>query len=123
MSNATVTADIHSDAVSIDVNLLRDQIGLGVLWTVGARNLVNHDHKALSMTASIHPRIKDGRRGSSARNMEIRVTLGFDDLYRVSVRYPARGTKETITHWEMDGIYAEDLARIFVSLDSGTESR
>jgi hypothetical protein len=119
----TQITDIHADAAPLSFKTLRNQIGLGALMTVGARHFVLHDEAVVSMTASIHPRIKDGRRGSSARNMEIRVSLGFDDLYRISVRYPARGTKEIITHWEMDGIYNDDLARIFVSLDSGTESR
>lgn len=122
MSTNQVT-DIHADAAPMHFKTMRNQIGTGALMTVGARNFVILDDAIVTMTASIHPRIKNGRRGQAARNMEIRVSLGFDDLYRISVRYPARSTKEIITHWEMDGIYGDDLARIFVSLDSGTESR
>jgi hypothetical protein len=114
--------DIHTGAVEMDTNTLRAQIGIGALMTVGARKLIATPN-SLEMTVSLHPRLEDGTRSRAARNMELKVTLGGDDLYRISVRYKARGGTEVLTHWELDRLFGPDLPWIFVALDSGTESR
>lgn len=114
--------DIHANAVEMDAAVLRAQIGVGALMTVGARKLIATP-ASLAMTVSLHPWLEDGSRTRAARNMQLKITLGADDLYRISARYKARGGAQMLTHWELDRLFGPDLPYIFVALDSGAESR
>lgn len=102
----------------MDPAVTRTQIGIGPLMTVGASNLYG-SNKALKFDARIHPWLKDGKRAGRPRVMRVTIDLLADDLYRVRVGYLNRG--EWVSHFEVQGIYAEDLARLIVDLDSGTE--
>lgn len=118
----TTAKDIHTDKVPMDGQTCLDQITRGGLMTVGASNIRLY-LDAVTMNARIHPRRKDGRRAGAARVMQVKITLSSWDTYSLSVSYLDGRKFEFVTHWEMDGIFAEDLPRIFLSLDSGTESR
>lgn len=92
----------------------------GGLMTVGAHAITYSAHE-ITMVAMIHPRLASGRRAGRARKMRLRVDVTPMDLYRVRVDYVQ--DLAWVMHWEDDSLYAEDLARAFVALDSGTEHR
>lgn len=117
----TTIPAIHTDRVALDTTTLKAQITIGGLMTVGASDLV-HATDALIMKARIHPRKADGARAARPRVMDIMITLSWDDTYSVSVTY-RDARKGIVTHWEMEGLYGDSMARVFLSLDSGTESR
>lgn len=101
---------------------IKSQIGVGSLMSVGASGFIaQSDDSAtpgLGFTARLHPYTKTGNRSTAARKMTVWVNLTADDLYRVRVRY---GKYSEHTHFETDGIYADQLPRLILSLDSGTE--
>lgn len=118
----TTAPTLHQDPRPMDARLTLAQITKGCLWSVGASD-IRMFSDAVLFKARIHPRRQDGKRASAARVMDVQITLGGDDLYRVSVRYFVKASLQTVTHWEGTGIYGEDMARLFLSFDSGTESR
>lgn len=117
----TTIPAIHADRIALDTATLIRQITVGGLMTVGASDIARATD-ALAMKVRIHPRRADGTRAQAARVMDLMITLAWDDTYSISVTYPDR-RRGIVTHWEQQGVYADSLARVFVSLDSGTESR
>lgn len=103
----------------MDARTALAQCSRGALWTVGASDIELYTD-CLQFKARIHPRRQDGTRASRARVMRVRIELTPADLYRVTVGYLSKC--DWIEHFQVEGIYGEDLPRLLVSLDSGTES-
>lgn len=98
---------------------IRSQINPLVLMSLGAHELgfLSGDQTpGLLFKARILPFRKDGTRSHAPRIMIVRITLNPMDLYDINVSYGNRG--EVVTHEEFEGIYAEDLNRVLLSLDS-----
>lgn len=102
----------------MDPNVTMKQIGTMALMCVGAHKITGYKD-ALQMKVRILPYKKDGTRSDAPRIMTLTIKLGGDDLYWISVAYPNRG--QLVTHFQAEGIYAEDLGRLFDDLDLGKE--
>lgn len=101
---------------------IRQQIGLGVLWSLGATAFhygTKDGNPYLGMDVRILPYRKDGKRGSRPRVMRLRVELTPADLYDITVEYIQR--YEKITHFTATGIYCDQLSHLLLSLDSDSD--
>jgi hypothetical protein len=98
---------------------IRKQIGVGVLMSLGASDLVadrEHVKAPLYDTLTFRARILD--KNHRKRVMRVRVVLDPSDTYSITVTYPKAGNPlETITHYEVDDIYNDQLAEILLRLD------
>lgn len=108
---------------------IRQQIGLGVLWSLGATALhygtEKNGNPFLGMAVRILPYRKDGKRGSRPRVMRLRVELTPADLYDITVEYTQRnrhtGDYEKITHFTATDVYCDQLSRLLLTLDSDSD--
>lgn len=114
-------ATTTTERIPMDARVALQQCTNGALMTVGASDIELYTD-CLQFKARIHPRRQDGTRASGARVMKVRIELTPADLYRVTVGYFPKKW-EWREHFQAEGIYAEDLAKVLVSLDSGTEAR
>lgn len=111
-------------------NTIRRQITPGVLMSLGAHD-IGSAHMAhqqggpmlpsLVFKALILPFNKNGERSERARKMYVIVSLTPADTYEITVTYNAnvgngRGPDRT-DHYHATDVYAEDLARVLLSLD------
>ena len=105
-------------------NIIIQQIGNGVLMSLGAHklgSLLNDGTiEGLTFKARILPFNKSGARAVQPRIMQVMVTLNGLDYYDIRVIY-ARG-QEIVTHYEAANIDAERLPRIMLALDFDGES-
>ncbi len=116
-----------TNAVEI-ASIIKQQITPGVLMSLGAHNLRSgtmHHEKAcqplpgLVFNARILPFRKDGKRSSQPRIMQVMVLLDPSDTYLIDVSYrPRRYDRANVTHFHTEGVYAADLSRILLALDS-----
>jgi hypothetical protein len=101
-------------------NTIRRQITVGVLMSLGATDLMadrQHvpapEYDALTFRARILP-----NKTARPRIMRVRVVLDPSDTYSITVTYPKRGNKfETVTHFEAEGVYCDQLASTLLKLD------
>lgn len=109
----------HSNSIPMDVNTTRGQIGVFALMATGAHNFRANDEN-LFFNVRVLAYKKDGTRGSSVRIMTVRITLEASDTYDVSVTYlTGRGaTLSEKTHFEAEGVYADQLSKVIYALDS-----
>ena len=116
-------ATINSPSIvrlPMDAKLALQQCSHGALWSVGASDIELYTD-CLQFKARIHPWLKDGRRAGRARVMKVRIELTPADLYRITVGYLDRC--EWKEHFQVEGIYGDDLPRLVLDLDRGRESR
>ena len=109
---------------------IRHQITPGVLMSLGAHDIgagrIAHEQggpmlPSLIFKALILPFNKNGERSERPRKMYVIVSLTPADTYEITVTYNAnvgngRGTDRT-DHYHATDVYAEDLARVLLSLD------
>jgi hypothetical protein len=98
---------------------IRKQITVGVLMSLGASDLMadrEHVKPPLYDTLTFRARILD--KNKNKRVMRVRVVLDPSDTYSIKVTYPKRGDRTTeIVHYEVDGIYNDQLAEVLLRLD------
>lgn len=97
---------------------IRQQITVPVFMSLGAREL-RADRKWVKApeydTLTFKATILSGRQ---KRVMRVRVILDPSDTYTVLVTHPKRGDKSVeVVHFERDYVYADELARVLLSLD------
>lgn len=101
-------------------NTIREQITVGVFMSLGATDLMadrKHvpapEYDTLTFRARILP-----SKTARPRIMRVSVTLDPSDTYSIKVTYPKRGNAfETVTHYEAEGVYCDQLARTLLKLD------
>lgn len=95
--------------------IIRQQIGTGVLMSLGATDLMRDGENTLTFRARI---LDSGKK--RVRIMRVNVTLDPSDTYSITVGYsktsPSRGP-EWIQHFSASDVYNSDLARVLLSLD------
>lgn len=98
---------------------IRSQIGVGVLMSLGASDLMadrEHVQKPLYDTLVFRARILD--KSKRKRVMRVRVVLDPSDTYSIKVTYPQRGNPtEEVVHYEVDDVYFDQLAEVLLRLD------
>ncbi len=98
---------------------IRSQIGVGVLMSLGASDLMAdrvHVKPPLYDTLTFRARILDAQHRK--RVMRVRVVLDPSDTYSIKVTYPKRGDPfEEVVHFEVDDIYNDQLAEVLLRLD------
>ena len=106
--------------MSTAVEVIRSQINPMVLMSLGASELVsseaNEGRPALAFWARILPFNAKGKRLSRPAKMRVYIELTPADLYAITVVHSKAG--EYGVHFEMEGVGAEDLNRVLLSLDS-----
>jgi hypothetical protein len=101
---------------------IKQQIGPMVLMSLGAHNFlaasptVSGERGGLDFAVRVLPMRADGKRGTAPRIMRCRVTLTAMDDYKVRVAYLGRG-KSIVTHFETDGVFADQLPNLLLALD------
>lgn len=90
---------------------IRDQIGIGVLMSLGASDFV-YWTDALQFKA----RIIDKPRSNRIRVMTVRVKLDADDTYHVTAGY-LKNKFDWISFYDQAGIYADQLSEILFAWD------
>jgi hypothetical protein len=99
---------------------IRQQIGVGVLMSLGASDLMAdrvHVKAPHYDTLTFRARILDKQHNK--RVMRVRVTLDPSDTYSIKVTYPKRGDKFTeVVHYEASDVYNDSLASVLLALDS-----
>lgn len=99
---------------------IRQQITVGVFMALGASDLMAdrvHVKAPEYDTLTFRARILDEKHNK--RIMRVQVTLDPSDTYSIKVTYPKRGDKfTTVTHFEADDIYNDQLATVLLALDS-----
>lgn len=93
---------------------IRKRIGLGVLMSVGARNLRDGED-SLTFEATILPFDDNGIRSERPRKMTVTVIEHSVETFGVYVSYESRGV--TVTHFQSDRIPAARLSRTLLALD------
>lgn len=105
------------------VTIIRDQITPGVLMSLGAHKLGYYtdeqEREALVFVARVLPFTLNGRRSERPRLMRVMVTLNGEDTYDIEVDY-RRGHK-TVRHFDAQGIYADQLPLVMLSIDSDND--
>ena len=109
MTTTTYTANEIAD-------IIRSQIGIGVLWSLGARDFTYLPEGGLAFYATILPFNTQGKRLRSPRIMRVVVTLNGADLYDISVSY-LRDWEHTV-HYEAHNVYSDQLPTLMLALDS-----
>ena len=123
-----MTAPTHApaDLVAADwrrahdaAETIRQQIGHGPLMSLGAHDfrttIMDGGSPALHFAARILRMKADGTRSEQVRNMHVLVWLTAADDYGIRVSYIERF--QLVKHYEASGIYADQLARLMLSLD------
>lgn len=98
---------------------IRQQIELGVLMSLGARDLAYTtagEKPGFTFKATVLPFRKDGTRGTRGRTMRVTITFSPVDDYTVTVGYLNR--YEWVEHFRTEGVYADALNRVLLSIDS-----
>lgn len=99
--------------------IIRQQIEIGVLMSLGARDLAyttTDGQPGLTFKATVLPFRKNGTRGTRGRTMRVTVTLTPADDYTITVSYLNR--YEWIEHFRAEGVYADALNPVLLSIDS-----
>lgn len=106
-------------------DIIRRQIGQGVLMSLGARAFVAYE-AGLAFDATILPMTKSGKRATAARTMRVYVKLNAADYYDISVTYPRRGDRYGIhapeVHYEAADVDALQLSGLLLALDYDGET-
>lgn len=100
-------------------NTIRQQIGVGVLMSLGASDLMAdrvHVKAPLYDTLTFRARILT-RDTHQKRIMRVRVVLDPSDTYSITVTYPKRGSTEEVVHYEAEMVYFDQLPRLLLALD------
>lgn len=110
-------SDIQSNMLVPET--IRQQITVPVFMSLGASDLMAdraHVPKPEYDTLTFRARILDKQHNK--RIMRVRVILDPSDTYTVKVTYPKRGHPEQeVVHFEESDVYADQLARMLLSLD------
>ena len=109
---------------------IRQQIGLGALMSLGARDFRHGNVAAirgakplpsLIFNATILPMTKNGKRSTAPRAMQVIVSHNPADYYDIRVTYNQRGDKygcePAVVHYEADDVDAFTLPRVLLALD------
>lgn len=99
-------------------NAIRQQLGVPGFMTLGASDLyytVESDMPGLAFKARILPFLKNGKRGSRPRVMDVRILLNAMDTYDVRVGY-LNGVY-WVSHYVAKDVYADQLQRLALALD------
>lgn len=106
--------------MSTAAEVIRSQVNPMVLMSLGASEFVsteaNEGRPALAFWARILPFNAKGKRLSRPAKMRVCIELTPADLYDITVVHSKAG--ECGVHFEMEGVGAEDLNRVLLSLDS-----
>jgi len=109
--------------------IIRSQIELGVLMSLGATDLMSStEHKDSTAPDSLTFRARIlTKPGGAVRIMRVTITLDPSDTYSVKVGYSkarrnARGAhgwapSEWIEHYSAENVYNDSLNRVLLSLD------
>lgn len=101
-------------------NVIRQQITLGVLMSLGAHKLGSyidaHEQHALVFMARVLPFNINGDRSERPRNMRVIITLNGSDTYDIAVDYRRAG--KIVRHFNATGIYADQLSGVLLTVDS-----
>lgn len=106
---------------------IRNQIETPVLWALGATDLHGRVgnasfNPALVMNVRVIPFNAQGKRLSRPRVMELLIELTPWDDYTITVSYhkklPNHGGWEYVTHQQFEHVYASELSRVLLSIDS-----
>ena len=108
--------------------IIRQQITVGVLMSLGASDLMSDRVHAAknepSDTLTFKARILTGPRGG-VRVMRVSVTLDPSDTYSIKVGYSKSKRQPNgapghvwITHFSAEDVYNDSLARVLLSLDN-----
>ena len=113
------TTTIDMGRVREVANTIREQIGMGPLMSLGAHDfrhtIMDGGSPALHFRARILRMKADGTRSEQVRNMHVLVWLTDRDDYGVRVTFVERF--QLVKHYEASGFYADQLARLMLSLD------
>jgi hypothetical protein len=106
---------------------IREQVETPVLWALGASDLHGRARSAsfnpgLVMNVRVLPFNARGKRMSRPRVMELLIELTPWDDYTITVSYhkklPSFGGWEYVTHQQFEHVYASELSRVLLSIDS-----
>lgn len=102
--------------------VIRSQIELGVLMSLGATDLMSsteHKDSPAPDSLTFRARILPSKTASRARVMRVTITLDPSDTYSIRVGYA--GTRRQGYAWQehfsADGVYCDSLNRVLLSLD------
>ena len=105
-------------------NTIWKQIPVGVKMALGVHDVFftskGEDH-GIACQIKILPFLKSGKRGRSARNVRMDITLNGLDLYDISVGYFSKNLQWT-EHFSATNIDAESLPRLLLALDYDGET-
>lgn len=106
----------HSDLARVG-KIVRSQIEMGVLWSLGASNLgySAEGFGGLEFDARILPFNKNGKRAAKPRVMHVKIVLNALDYYDVSVGF--RKGSEWVEHFSRKDVDAFSLNRLLLALD------
>lgn len=120
--------DEDREALAVITDTIREQIGSGVLMSLGAHNFHSNYGKlvqgeddfyltdaTLAFHARILPFLKSGKRGTGPRKMFVSVTLNGTDYYDIKVLFEKGG--ELVEHFSATDVDAFSLARTMLALD------
>lgn len=105
---------------------IRNQIETGVLWALGATDIHGRAgnasyNPALVMNVRVLPFNAKGKRLSRPRVMELLIELTPMDDYTITVMYHRKIRNdgwELVTHAKFEHVYADQLSRVLLSIDS-----
>lgn len=96
-------------------SVIRDQIGMGALMSLGAHNFMAGE-RSLIFNARIIPMNKNGsKRLTAPRIMRVEITLDPSDTYSILVGYLKKF--DWVVHYSVENVYNDQLARIMLALD------
>jgi len=108
---------------------IRQQIGFGILASLGARDFRHGNICAtreatplpsMLFNATILPMTKAGR-GTAARTMSVTISLNLHDYYDITVSHHQRGDRyghlPSVIHFAATDVDADTLPRLMLALD------
>lgn len=118
------TDDYARNIAAVVANIIKQQIPMGVLWSLGADPKMFHTviegRPGLLLQARILPFNADGRRSVRPVKMSVAVLLEPSDTYQI-IAYYNRGGK-VVDHARTSGVYADNLQHALLALDYDGET-